>query len=244
VLSEEEKAHIVEKIKFEAEVRKSLQKPCKSGKAFSWLNSKIGLLLVGSLITGLLVPWFQFTQKTIEWKRQNQFDRVNYKLDMMRDCLKNFVLLQAYRAEAYERLQPFVVKAILTASDYADFKKQFITLQNKYFSQNAKVTSLIIAFTAMDKGNEASERLRQLFQDYIRDSTLYMRDIDDLVKQKYCASNSRECLGMETDITPEANTASKLKQYMTNLNRSHASMVYLMTKLIREEERKNENFLF
>ncbi len=162
----------------------------------------------------------------------------------MRDCLKNFVLLQAYRAEAYERLQPFMIKAILTASDYADFKKQFITLQNKYFSQNAKVTSLIIAFTAMDKGNEDSERLRQLFQDYIRDSTLYMRDIDDLVKQKYCASNPMECLGMESDITSAANTALKLKQYMTTLNRSHASIVYLMTKQIREEEKKNENFLF
>ena len=244
MLSEEEKAHIVEKIKFEAEIRKNISGPQKSSKASSWLNSKIGLLLVGSLITGLLVPWFQFTQKTIEWKRQNQFDRVNYKLDMMRDCLKNFVLLQAYRAEAYERLQPFLVKASLTAADYADFKKQFIALQNKYFSQNAKVTSLIISFTAMDKGKKDSERLRQLFQDYIRDSTLYMRDIDNLVKQKYCASNPHECSDMEYNATSMADTALKLRQYMSTLNRSHSSIVYLMTKQIREEEKKHENFLF
>jgi hypothetical protein len=190
------------------------------------------------------VPWFQFTQKTIEWKRQNQFDRVNYKLDMMRDCLKNFVLLQAYRAEAYERLQPFLVKASLTAEDYADFKKQFIALQNKYFSQNARVTSLIIAFTAMDKGDEDSERLRPLFLNYIRDSTLYMRDIDNLVKQKYCALNSNECSDTEFNATSMTDMATKLMQYMTTLNRSHISIVYLMTKQIREEEKKNESFRF
>ncbi len=66
MLTQEEKLHIIEKAEFELETKKSLSE--RKVKKSSWLNRKISLLLISALITGVLVPWFQFTQKTIEWK--------------------------------------------------------------------------------------------------------------------------------------------------------------------------------
>ena len=97
MLSKEEKDKIIEKAKFENDIKKSLDFEQKQRK-FSWLNSKLSLLLIGAVITGVLVPWFQYTQKSIEWKRQNRYDSISYRLDMMRDCVKEFVYLQAIRA--------------------------------------------------------------------------------------------------------------------------------------------------
>ena len=130
MLSEEEKAKIIEKVQFENEIKKTIDSEPKP-KKFTWLNSKISLLLIGALISGILVPWFQYTQKSIEWKRQNRYDSISYRLDMMRDCVKEFVYLQAIRAEGFERVQPFVVKTTLDKNDYESFKSQFIELQNK-----------------------------------------------------------------------------------------------------------------
>jgi len=57
-------------------------------------------VLIGSLVTGLLVPVFQYTQQTFSWRRQNHYDNSKYRLPMMRDCLREFVSLSAYSGEA------------------------------------------------------------------------------------------------------------------------------------------------
>ena len=244
MLPEEEKSNIMEKVKFELEIKKSLSTP-EEDKNSSWINSKIGLLLIGSLITGILVPWFQFTQKTIEWKRQNRFDSVNYKLEMMRDCVRNFVILQAYRAEAYERVQPYLLKASLTKDDYNVFKNQYIELQNKNFAQNAKVTSLIVAFTAMNKSqDERRASLGVLFENYIHNSTLYMRDIDRSIQNKYCKSNAEDCADANANDLPVEDAKQKIDQYMAELNKGYSRLVSLMANVIREEEKENERFRF
>jgi len=192
MLTQEEKDKIIEKVEFEKDVKKSLNSEPEP-KRFAWLNSKLSLLLIGAVISGILVPWFQYTQKSIEWKRQNRYDSISYRLDMMRDCVKEFVYLQAIRAEGYERVQPFMVKTTLDKNDYDSFKNQFIELQNRHFAQNSKVTSLLISFTSMNSNLMEAQNLNALFEKNVRYSTLYMRNIDDYVRLKYCATNPDQC---------------------------------------------------
>ena len=67
MISEEEKNHIIEKVKFENEIKKELSPPRKI-KKWPWLENKLFLLMIGAIITGILVPFFQSTQKKIDWK--------------------------------------------------------------------------------------------------------------------------------------------------------------------------------
>lgn len=242
MLTEEQKDRIVEKVKFENEVRKSLN-PEPRTKRFSWLNSKLALLLIGAVMSGILVPWFQYTQKSIEWKRQNRYDSISYRLDMMRDCVKEFVYLQAIRAEGFERVQPHIVKTVLDKSDYESFKEQFIALQNKHFAQNAKVTSLIISFTSMNENMTAAGNLNALFEKNIRYSTLYMRNLDDYVKSKYCSANPDQC--KQTEEKKDINELEdKITDTMLSLNRSYTEIIDLMQNAIRRSENENDKFRF
>jgi hypothetical protein len=242
MLSKEEKDQIIEKVKFENNIKKSLNYEPEP-KRFTWLNSKISLLLIGALITGILVPWFQYTQKSIEWKRQNRYDSISYRLNMMRDCVKEFVYLQAIRAEGFERVQPFVVKTTLDKNDYESFKSQFIELQNKHFAQNSKVTSLIISFTSMNSNLMEAQNLNTLFEGNIRYSTLYMRNIDDYVKSKYCTTNPDQC--KQTDDKKDIDELeNNINEIMLSLNRSYMEIIGLMENEIRRSENENDKFRF
>src|ERR1051325_11030873 len=83
-----------------------------------WYESKIGLLLIGSVLSGILVPIFQYTQETIKWKRQNRYENVKYRLGMMRDGMKEFVYVHAFNAEAYERIRPFADNPKVVKQDF------------------------------------------------------------------------------------------------------------------------------
>lgn len=242
MLTQKEKDKIIEKVEFENDVKKSLySKP--EPKRFAWLNSKLALLIIGAVISGILVPWFQYTQKSIEWKRQNRYDSISYRLDMMRDCVKEFVYLQAIRAEGYERVQPFMVKTILDKNDYESFKKQFIELQNRHFSQNSKVTSLLISFTSMNRNLMEAQNLNELFAKNVRYSTLYMRNIDDYVKLKYCTTNPDQCKqpNEKKNIDEMENS---INETMLALNRSYNEIISLMQNEIRRSENENDKFRF
>ena len=87
-----------------------------------WWESNLALLIIGSLISSLLVPWLQYTEKNFEWKRQNRFANTNYRLDRMRECLTEFMALSALTAEASERAYPLLQKMPVTQKDLDDFE--------------------------------------------------------------------------------------------------------------------------
>jgi hypothetical protein len=94
MLSEEEKQRILERVEYERELRAALspeeKKPEKKEQKSVWdvLNSGIVLLLVTSMVSALIVPYFQRHQEQIDWKRQIRADNIKFKLGMMRDGLK------------------------------------------------------------------------------------------------------------------------------------------------------------
>jgi predicted transglutaminase-like cysteine proteinase len=136
-----------------------------------------------------------------------------------------------------------MVKTILDSTDYESFKKQFIELQNKHFAQNSKVTSLLISFTSMNSNLIEAQNLNRLFEQNIRYSTLYMRNIDDYVKLKYCTSNPDQC--KQTDDKKDTDELeNNINETMLALNRSYNEIIGLMQNEIRRSENENDKFRF
>ena len=70
MLSQKEKDHIIEKIKFENEIKSGITQKKKSN-LLSLFNSKIGLLLIGSLLSGILFPWINYIKLKLSGKNYN-----------------------------------------------------------------------------------------------------------------------------------------------------------------------------
>ena len=96
-------------------VRPDVQQPdSASAPIRSWgLNNPFIPLILGSLLTvagwlisSSLVPYFQYGQKSAEWKRQNQYDNLNSRLRTMRDCLKEFTKMSTLMTETHEKIEP------------------------------------------------------------------------------------------------------------------------------------------
>lgn len=69
---------------------------------WSWLDSKLGLLLLGALITGVLVPSFQFTQESLSWTRQNRYDELKLQRAGIHESLRQFLAAHAQSSELNE----------------------------------------------------------------------------------------------------------------------------------------------
>jgi len=223
MLSDEEKAHIVDRVQFEAELRKAL----KSGDASApskWYDSKVGLLLIGSLITGLLVPVFQYTQQTFSWRRQNRYDNSKYRLSMMRDCLREFVSLSAYAGEAYERAEAALKKGRLGPKDLDAYQMQYVDFQNRRFQQNAKVSSQLIFY---DKREEMSS----IFNRYIGDASEFVRMLHEMVLAKQSTNSGRRGSREE---------GRNVDAGILKLNRSYQLLIDEMKRQISALEVENE----
>lgn len=129
MLTDEEKARIIERLEFERAVRESIAKKESPKKSFSeWLNSSIGLLVIGALISGVLIPLFQLTQKSIETKRANRFENMTFYLAKLRESLQDFAAITALNAEVIEQYEKLVSSRKIVKSDYNAFADQLITI--------------------------------------------------------------------------------------------------------------------
>ncbi len=244
MLSEKEKGQIRERIIIEEEIRKEIRQELdirsKTGedssipKRFSWLNSKVVLLLLGGIITGGLVPWFQYTQKTLEWKRQNQSDNVRFHLTKMRSCLEEFVYLSTYNAEAYERVKPFFDKIHFDVDIYESFEKQFIELQNERYRQNAKVISLLIYF-------RNAPVIQGYFSEFVNHSTDYLRDCQEYVRLLYCRSNPIRCEKEEVSENDLMQLQTRIMRYTGSIEDAYRRFVAEVKReigMVEDESKK------
>ncbi|HVW30008.1 MAG TPA: hypothetical protein VHC69_31820 [Polyangiaceae bacterium] len=87
-----EKASIIARLEFEHAIRAALaQREEPSGVTWKWINSKIGLLVFGAVVTGLFVPGFQYTGKLFDARRQDRFETLTARIQAMRDSHRDLV---------------------------------------------------------------------------------------------------------------------------------------------------------
>jgi len=239
-ITPEDKNQIIERLRLESELRKELQSeqaPQKRSR-FAWLESKIGILFVGALVSGILVPIFQYTQETIKWKRQNRYENVKYRVGVMRDALKEFVFVHEFIAEAYEQARPLVENPIVTQKDIDDYNRQQFELQTKRFQQNAKFASLVIYFPETKRGN-----LRQTYNDYLAEVQVFVGQL------KTAAGIRSELLKKQSGASSEQlrkqfqEIQTQLDSAITKLNQKYEEVLQLMKVQIGDSENESEEYM-
>lgn len=219
-LSDEDTALILERLRAEQTLRKALDADNKSKRKPLWENP-LTLLVVGALLSGILVPWFQFTQKTFEWQRQNQLESQQYQLSQMRDCLTQFILLASLSGEGYERARPFLLRPAITSQEARDFELQFVDVQNRRFAQSSKVASLIVSYRQISD-------VRDAFDEFLRLSSNYFRAIEGQVRARLSA-----------DVLTEEISADEI---LLQINSVTEYIVRTMVDSIRRMEDENVQF--
>ena len=225
-MTEEERAALLDQLRTEQTFRRELARQEDEGKEKTrWWQSKLGLLVIGSIISSLLVPWLQYTQRNFEWKRQNQFENTKYRLDRMRECLTEFVALEALVAEGYEQARPLLLKSAVTGAEGKLFEERFLDLQNRRFRQNAKVVSLMIHF-------RNAQELTDLFQDYLVISSEYFHALEKAGRygdHKNTAINGGQ---------------SSEDELLKNVDESYSAIVAQMKEEIGRVEDESEKYRF
>ena len=234
MVSEEQINHIAEKV--ENGLRKSLKGDSKPSKTI-WdrVNSKIGLLIIGWLMTGVLGVMFQYTQKYFEWKRQVQFDNVKLHLEMMRDCFKECFLTQVFISEAYEWKKLLTEKKSIGQSEYQRLRERFSDLQNRRYSQHAKVQGIFIY-------SQDVETLSGLFGAYIDKTSGYFKDIENLgyLFQEYYSKLDR---GKTEDWSKRLTTLEKsINEKIFEVNTQYEHLKIKVLEEIRRIEDENKRY--
>ncbi|MEN3332067.1 MAG: hypothetical protein V7641_1432 [Blastocatellia bacterium] len=238
MLSPEEKEKIRERIQFEDELREALSTKEPSWKESIWnkASSGLGLLILGSIITGVLVPIFQNRQKTLEWERQVRYENVKYDLEMRRECLKEFMLIGAFLSQFIELVQPYMNEKPISKKDYEELDKKLREIQSERFKQNAKVIGLLIYYSDYSI-------FSRMFNEYTRAVTDYLNnDINRFLFLKYHLSE-RTNSGREGDLSElrallqEIDDTSSLVQKFNEV-----SLNMLKEIRIKEDEYANTRF--
>ena len=226
MLTDDEKKHIVEKVKFESEVK-------QQATGFSWftlLNSKLALLFVGAILTGILVPSFQHLQEKREWRRRTLWANTEFRLEKMRACLREVTYLHAYGGEAYEMVEPFLETNSLDHDDYEAFEQQFLDLQKRRFRQNATVQSIIIYYS------NASD-LDKLFKAYKQTFHRLMSAMKTYMMVKNCRSNPTKCSRPEGHKADLNSIKMQIREKIPEqLVRDYESIISKMKKDIKATE--------
>jgi hypothetical protein len=175
MISEEEKNRILERIQLEEELRATLSKKKHSSDesllstVWEKAGSGLGLLLIGAVVTGVLVPIFQNRQKTLEWERQIRYENVKFNLDMRRECLKEFMLAGTFLSEAIELVQPYRDDLRIPDKEFEQLQQRINGIQSGRFKQNAKVISMLVHFSD-------HEMVSRLFDEYTGATTTYLNN--------------------------------------------------------------------
>ena len=241
MLNEEEKNQIVERVQFETRIRKEIQAASASEERPArprWFDSKLGLLLIGSLLSGVLVPLFQYTQETIRWRRQNRYENVKFRLGMMRDGMKEFVFVHAFNAEAYERIRPFAENKTVDKKEFDSYSTQHIEMQNRRFQQNAKFASFLIYFPEKDRSN-----LRETYNDYLTSVQTYMGQLERLVQVRYSLSSSPKAEDKEQLLAEFQDLTGKIDSTLEVINQKYEEVLRIMKAEIGGKEDESEGYM-
>jgi len=234
-LSEQERKAISERVLFEVQLRKALEsdQPSKRQRLRKWLESNFALLVVGSLISSLLVPYFQQKQEAIRWQKQNQYDNLKYKLTQMRSGLEGFLTLAAFPAALNEISKPILGNPRLDVEIYRRFDDDLRGIQQKRFEQITKVMSLLIYFK-----NPAA--IRAPYQQYLVESTQFAEQIARLGSDTIAETQNRPPDVQKWKALQERTAAVRMQ--LSKLNDSFEVVVQAIRKQIEESELENETF--
>ena len=233
--TEEVKNEILVKLEIEREVRAQLGRQQTDQSAptprspWAWLESKIGLLLIGAVISGVLVPTFQFTQEEIKWHRQNRYDSLERQLGSLRESLKQFIAVQALSAELYDLGLAVLDKpSARVDTQLEQWRKDFRALQARRIQQNAAFAATLFYFPA-----ESQQPIRAAWNDLMRPSQQLQTLVGDLLEE------SRTGEGKKATANE---VALQLDTSLAEVNQAYERLLAMLRQQLLEVERESSKF--
>jgi len=240
-MSEAEKAAIVARLELEQTIRATLAEKTKQGTSrWQLLNSGIGLLVVGFLLTGILVPIFQYTSKIFESRRLDRFETLTARIQVMRESHRDLVGTSVSPSEAYERVKPFLSPLSIKEKDLSEYRKEMFEINARRFAQNARVSASLAHFdeAIRSKATEVAER-------YFGLQTAFFSTLDNIAIRRYCNKFASQC-GSDISfpaLEREPGTVLLDKEILA-MNKEYATLEELMINEIRRMENERAHFWF
>jgi hypothetical protein len=233
--NDEIRNEILAKLTIEREVREQLArqqadeaKPTKKSR-WAWLESKLGLLVIGAIVSGVLVPVFQYTQERVKWHQQNRYNSLVLQLTNMRESLKQFIAVQALSAELYE-LGLDVLQArggAITETQVEQWRKDLRALQQRRIAQNAAFAASVFYFPPA-----AQPPIRKEWQELIGQS----EEMQGLI---YGAMQS----GPKATEAADANElATQLGERLNKVNHTYERLLTMLRQQLLEVENESSEF--
>ena len=244
--TEEIKKEILARLEIERDVREQLarQQSDKSGlikkSPWAWLDSNLGLLLIGALISGVLVPTFQFTQEEIKWHRQNRYSSMEQQLGSMHESLKQFIAVQALSAELYDLGLAFLdtPSARVDRSQLQQWRKDFRALQARRVHQNAAFAATMFYFPT-----ESQQPIRTAWNDLMRPSQQLQTLVGGLLEESKTGAG-KKVTGVTVGKPLEPNeVAVQLDTSLAEVNQAYERLMSMLRQQLLEVEHDKSKFM-
>jgi hypothetical protein len=183
VLSEQERALIRSEMRYAmlaAQECRPAEKP-KSGfdRALAYLSNGFVLLLVGALITSFLVPHFQ-----------RNYDNRKQQLNLMQDCLGQFLLYSNSIWQEYYSILPLTQEPEIDKDQYIKYVNEIAQIKLKRYDAFAKVQALSVVFR--HNINDKNTPVDTALKNYAKELNTASAAIDKWLRQLYCTPINRE----------------------------------------------------
>jgi hypothetical protein len=188
------------------------------------LSHGLVILLVGSGLTSVLVPWIQ---------RRHQERQA--RVEARKECLAQFLLYANSRWPEYYVVLPLVVRGSMTPDDYRESLRHITVVKVARYDAAAKIEARLLAFRR--KIDEKNEDVENAFAEYQKTVNGVSERIDIWLRNAYCYSNV--CQGSVSDgLDPEFEpyTASRdLQQSVIELLQADAYVTEQFVKHLEDD---------
>ena len=241
--TEEIKAQILTKLQIEREVREQLERqqgdqnaPLKK-RPWAWLESRFGLLVIGAIVSGILVPIFQYTQEAIKWQKQNRYSSLERQQGSMRESLKQFIAVQALSAELYDLGLAIMDAPSMTVNplQLEQWRKDFRALQARRIQQNAAFAATMFYFPI-----RAQEPIRQAWNDLMSPSQQLQTAVGDLLEgNKKAEVKKKLAAGKPAESKDDGR---QMEARLDEVNHAYEQLLSMLRQQLLEVEHESSKF--
>ena len=227
------------RLEIERQVREQIRNLGDQGAArkksrWAWLDSKLALLIIGAVISGVLVPRFQFTQEKINWKRQNRYNTLERQLGSIRDSLKQFIAVQGISSELYDLGLELIDtdSGALRQSRLEDWRKDFHTLRARRVQQNAAFAATVFYFPAGSR-----DSIRKSWNDLLLPAQKLETLVGDLLNETAGGTDVK----VQNKMSPNE-TAVQLDVSLSEVNQAYEHVLTILRNQLQEVENESAKF--
>ncbi|WP_019528536.1 hypothetical protein [Dasania marina] len=218
--------------KLELESREIRERLDETKKTVNWsvrLNSKLGILLLGVFLSGIIVPAFQYNQRAWEWKRENQYQAFQEQEQRKYILLKHVIASMVY----VTRSSDVVMNLIKDNDTSAEAVKHALEVIAEAQSNRFEVNTSISYEKELIDDKELSISVGQFFSAY-NELIVGQRDMVIALYDDPKARNS----------TRFGKSVAELVKHADGLNQNYTTLIASIKQSIQRTKDENKTLNF